>query len=131
MPCRQQGGCKVCNILFTESFWTSNNDITLPVARATCCSQFLVYIMADKISNETLYVGQTKQKLNRRFSTNKAQNSWLRNDNFFIIPIQAPQEAVKRIELEQILIQKLSALKNKQRDYFWWNHKSNYDHDHE
>ena len=129
IPCRQQGGCKVCPILYTDKVWESNDGIKLSVARATCCTQFLVYIMVEKLTNIVLYVGQTKQKLNRRFSTNKAKNSWLKNDNFWIVPFKAPEETVKRIEMEQIFIQTLKPTKNKQRDYFWWSAKSNYQND--
>jgi len=50
----------------------------------------------------------------------------MKNPNYFIVPVQGAPEAVKKIDLEQVLIQELKPLKNKQRDYFWWNCKSNY-----
>ena len=127
VPCGHHR-CNICHLLYTDHKWTSNNGVTLSSARVTCSSRFLIYIMVENETNQTLYVGQTQQKLNKRFGDNRKQNSWLRNENFKIVPIGAAKEAVKRIEQEQILINCLAPTKNKQRHYFWWNAQSNYDH---
>ena len=124
-PCRMPA-CKICRQLYLAPHWTSNDGFKIKTARATCCSKNIVYILVDCSTNEVLYVGQTCQRLNYRLVGNRSKNSWMRNTNYFIVPVQGAFEAVKKIDLEQILIQELKPLKNKQRDYFWWNCKSNY-----
>ena len=96
------------------------------MARATCRSRNMIYIFADKTSNETLYVGQTCQQLSTRIGQHRTGTSWVRTTDFWIIPLQGEPEAVKKIEMEQVLIQTLNPSKNKQKDFFWWQGKSNY-----
>ena len=49
-----------------------------------------------------------------------------KTSDFWIVPIQGAPEGVKKIELEQYLIQILKPLKNKQKFFYWWQAKSNY-----
>ena len=87
-----------------------------------------MYILVNKITNDTLYIGQTCQELSTRMVQHRAGNSWIRNKDpdFWIVPIQGAPEGVKKIELEQYLIQILNPLKNKQKFFYWWQAKSNY-----
>ena len=125
VPCNHNS-CKICKCLYLQKTWTSNNGITLKVARATCGSKNIIYILVDRKTNDTLYVGQTCQKLNLRLKQQRLKNSWFKTDSYFIVPIQGAPEGVKKIEHESILIQKLNPLRNKQKDFYWWNAKSNY-----
>ena len=118
--------CKLCKHLFLNKKWKSNCNHTFQVARATCRSRNIVYIIADKITNETLYVGQTCQELSTRMVQHRSGNSWFRTTDFWLIPLQGEPEAVKKIEMEQVLIQTLKPTRNKQKDFFWWQGKSNY-----
>ena len=118
--------CKLCKHLFTDTKWESNCNHLFRVARATCRSRNIVYILVDKSTNETLYIGQTCQQLSTRIVQHRAGNSWIRNSDFWLIPLQGEPEAVKKIEMEQVLIQTLKPTRNKQKDFFWWQGKSNY-----
>ncbi len=118
--------CKLCKHLFPHTSWESNCGHIFQVARATCRSRNMVYILIDKITNVTLYIGQTCQQLSTRISQHRSGNSWIRNSDFWIIPLQGEPEAVKKIEMEQVLIHTLKPLKNKQKEFFWWQGKSNY-----
>ena len=118
--------CKLCKHLFPHTSWESNCGHFFQVARATCRSRNIVYILIDKVTNDTLYIGQTCQQLSTRISQHRSGNSWIRNSDFWLIPLQGEPEAVKKIEMEQVLIQTLKPLKNKQKDFYWWQGKSNY-----
>ena len=125
IPCNMPA-CKICKNLYTSAIWTSSCGHKFSVARATCRSRNMIYIFADKITNATLYIGQTCQQLSTRIGQHRNGNSWIRTTDFWIIPLQGEPEAVKKIEMEQVLIQTLNPIRNKQRDFFWWQGKSNY-----
>ena len=127
-PCKQNA-CRTCKDLYTHNTWTSNSGFKLDIMRATCSTRHTIYILVDKQSNTVIYVGQTAQKLNQRLGQNRRTNNWHDDADYWILPIKAPLEKVKKIELEQILIQTLNPTKNKQINYHWWNHKSHYNHE--
>jgi len=126
----KENACKICPLLFTDTYWKSNCGITLKTARATCCSHYIIYIIIEKATNEVLYVGQTAQKMNTRVSEHRREKSWMRKSKIKVIPIPAPIKAVHRIEKEQRLIKKLCPEKNKQVRWFWWQPESHYAHHH-
>ena len=126
VPCGQNA-CKTCNKLYRGTKWTSNCGFLVKVARATCCTRDVIYILVDSLSNEVEYVGQTKQRLNQRIGQNRRGSSWHRTSDYFIIPVQAPLESVKKIELEAFYIHKLKPRRNKQVQYYWWSARSHFD----
>ena len=128
VPCAERA-CKICHSLFLLPKWTSNCGHIFQTARVTCSSRFVIYILVNQTSNETLYVGQTAQQLNTRISQHRTSNSWVKNTDFWIVPLKGAIKAVHRIEKEQSLIQLLKPSKNKHVDYFWWEAKSHHNHE--
>ena len=127
-----QRACKLCNILYTNKSWTSNNGHTFATARATCNSNFIIYIAVDKSTNVALYIGQTCQNLNTRWGQHRNDKSWARegtqHKNFWVIPLPGSSKAIHRVEKEQSLIQLLKPVHNKQTNFFWWDAKSHLSH---
>ena len=127
VPCGQNA-CKICPLLYCNTHWSSNEGFKVKVARITCGSRDVIYILVDRLSNTVEYIGQTKQRLNTRIGQNRRDNNWHSTADYFIVPVQAPLSSVKKIELEQIFIHTLKPRRNKQVKYFWWCDRSHHDH---
>ena len=126
VPCGKNA-CKICKHLYCHNIWTSNEGFEINVARATCGTRDVIYILVDSATDIVEYVGQTKQRLNDRIGQNRRGNSWHRTADYFIVVVKGPLESVKKLELEQIYIQTLKPRRNKKIQYFWWCSKSHHD----
>ena len=124
MRCYKQN-CKTCKHIFIASTWTDNDNYSHKIARFSCKSRNLIYILIEPDTNEVLYVGHTGQTIHARMNQHRIGKSCIRNHtSYHLVAIQSDISKAKRLQDEKWYINKLKPKWNVQRKFHWWTSES-------
>ena len=124
VKCPKGNACPLCRHIHTEHTWTDNNGHVHVLARFSCKTRNLVYILYDEPTNCVLYVGHTGQTIGTRFYQHRKGKSSIRNNSFKLVALKASPSKAKRLEKEKQLILQLKPAWNVQRKFHWWTSES-------
>ena len=117
-PCGHKK-CKICDLIITMPSITISGH-RLNLARFSCQSRNLIYIIISPDLKTCYYVGHTGQALATRISQHRNTKSKFKTFNYKIAAIQSSKSIVKRLTHENIMIKKLDPAWSTQRHKHWY-----------